>query len=126
MKLKLDENLSRRTAELFRAAGHDATTVFDQGLASAVDRSLIDHCRDEGRALVTLDLDFSNPFVFPPGEYPGIAVFRLPRNPTSADIDRAAQVLISALVTEKLDRKLWIVEPTRIRLYRPERDDDWD
>jgi Domain of unknown function (DUF5615) len=124
LKLKLDENLGHRTATLFRAAGHDALTVFEQGLSGVTDRILIDHCREEGRALVTLDLDFSNPLVFPPWEYRGIAVFRLPRNPTSADIDRAANILIATLATENLDRKLWIVEPTRIRLYRPERDDD--
>ena len=33
MKLKLDENLSRRAADLIRAAGHDAIMVADQGLA---------------------------------------------------------------------------------------------
>lgn len=124
MNLKLDENLGSRTAQLFRDAGHDASTVFEQGLSGSIDRNLIDHCCDEGQALVTLDLDFANPFVFPPWEYRGIAVLRLPRNPAAADIARAVSVLITTLATEKLDGKLWIVEPTRVRLYQPDVDDD--
>lgn len=124
MKIKLDENLGHSTARLLRQAGHVVSTVFEQNLPGADDHRLIRHCSAEGRALVTLDLDFANPLVFPPWEYRGIAVFRLPRHPTRADIDRATKVFTSALASEVLDGKLWIVESTRIRLYRPEHDDE--
>jgi len=36
MKLKLDENLGRSVAELFRQAGHDTTTVPSEGLCSGL------------------------------------------------------------------------------------------
>ncbi|MGH9405589.1 MAG: hypothetical protein ACRD3D_07115 [Terriglobia bacterium] len=36
---------------------------------SATDQALIETCRREGRCLLTLDLDFSNPLVFRPSEY---------------------------------------------------------
>ena len=124
MKLKLDENLGHRVAGLIREAGHDVSTVFEQNLAGAGDHNVIRRCSAEGRALVTLDLDFANPLVIPPWEYRGIAVFRLPRRPTRADIDRAAKLFTSALASEVLDGKLWIVESTRIRLYRPDREED--
>ena len=52
MKLKLDENLSRRAADLIRAAGHDAATVFSQGVRGAADETLFDVCGRESRALV--------------------------------------------------------------------------
>lgn len=64
MKIKLDENLGQRGAELFRAAGHDVATVPGQGLCSASDRELIMACKAEKRCLVSLDLDFANPLVF--------------------------------------------------------------
>lgn len=124
MKIKLDENLGHRAARIIREAGHDVSTVFEQRLSGAMDRDLILHCNGEGRALVTLDLDFANPLVFPPREYRGIAVFRLPRHPTQTDMDSAVNVFISTLATEKLDGHLWIVETTRLRLYRP--DDEYD
>ena len=40
MKFKLDENLPVEVAELIRAAGHEATTVFQEGLAGKNDALL--------------------------------------------------------------------------------------
>ncbi len=81
MKLKLVENLGERGARLFPSAGHEVSTVPEQNLCSARDRVLIRAYRAEDRCLVTLDLDFSNPFLFPPWEFSGIAVLRLPHKP---------------------------------------------
>jgi len=68
MKLKLDENLGSRGAEILHEAGHDVSTVSLQKLGSTADRKLIEICRTEGRALVTLDLDFGNPFRYEPSK----------------------------------------------------------
>ena len=76
LKFKLDENPCPDCARLFIDAGHDSTTVLVQGLAGTSDSDLIMHCRAEGRALVTLDLDFANPLVFKPSAHHGIAVLR--------------------------------------------------
>jgi predicted nuclease of predicted toxin-antitoxin system len=77
VKLKLDENLGRHAAILFRDAGHDVATVPDQGLSGAEDRQIIDASSSERRCLVTLDLDFGNPLMFNHSEYAGVAVLRL-------------------------------------------------
>lgn len=77
MKLKLDENLGARGRDVFLRYRHDVLTVPEQKLESARDQQLIDICRSEERCLVFLDLDFSNPMVFPPSEYAGIATLRL-------------------------------------------------
>ena len=69
MKIKLDENLGRRIEELFQAAGHDVATVYSEGLSSAADGLVIDAARQEGRCLVTLDLEFGNPLLFRAADY---------------------------------------------------------
>lgn len=118
MKIKLDENLGDRGRAILEAAGHDACTVSRQSLNGADDRQLIEACRAEGRALVTLDIDFANPLVYPPKQYPGIAVIRLPRRPTRADLERGIETLARALAQESLDGRLWIVEPQRVRIHQ--------
>ena len=126
MKLKLDENLGERGAALFRDAGHDVATVASQQLSSAGDRQLITACAAEGRCIVTLDLDFSNPLVFRPWEYAGIAVLRLPSKPNDMDLWIACRTLTGALARAEIIGKLWIVERGRIREYRPDRPEPED
>ena len=76
MRLKLDENFGERCREVLAGAGHDVSTVAGEQMAGAADVDLLETCKREGRCLVTLDLDFSNPLRFPPSGYAGIAVVR--------------------------------------------------
>jgi len=119
VKLKLDENLGERGRHRLEEAGHEVCTVPMQALESATDRDLLARCVAEERALVTLDLDFANPLVFPPSTHRGVAVLRLPRKSTSADLEAAVATLAEALRRQPLDRQLWIVESGRVRVYTP-------
>jgi len=118
MKLKLDENLGNRGADLLQQAGHDVSTVPLQDMCSASDRTLIEVCSREGRCLVTLDIDFANPLVFAPADSAGIAVLRLPPRPTQDDLFETMGVLAAGLKTSDITGKLWIVQRGRIREYQ--------
>ena len=118
MKFKLDENFGHRTLQLFRAEGHDVTTVAEEGLSGCPDQELYGVCVRESRCLVTLDLDFSDVTRFTPGRSGGIAVFRLPRNPTLPVIEGMVTNLLSMLSSEQLTGKLWVVEPGRVRVHQ--------
>jgi predicted nuclease of predicted toxin-antitoxin system len=126
LRVKLDENLGERGRQMLADAGHDVATVAEQGLTSAADSTLLGVCSQEKRCLVTLDLDFSNPFVFSPEDYTGIAVIRLPRQPTPVDLYQAVTTLVSALERGSIEGKLWIIERHRVREYLPEDDGDDD
>jgi predicted nuclease of predicted toxin-antitoxin system len=119
LKLKLDENLGGRGAALLRGAGHDVETVVDEGVCSATDSELIGLCKTEGRCVVTLDLDFANPLLFKPADYPGIAVLRLPDKARPEDLRACIETLSTGLEAESVEGELWIVQRNRIRKYQP-------
>jgi predicted nuclease of predicted toxin-antitoxin system len=79
MKIKLDENFDRRLMPVLAADGHEVDTVPSEGLGGSDDDTVYATCRANGRVLITLDLDFSNPFRFPPDDTEGIIVVRPPR-----------------------------------------------
>lgn len=118
MRFKVDQNLHDEIAELFRARGHDAATVYEQGLDGKSDLVIAEVCKDEQRAVVTLDLDFADELVFPPAEYHGLIVLRLEVQSRPRALKAVSQVF-DLLDKEPLDGCLWIVEEFRIRVRRP-------
>jgi predicted nuclease of predicted toxin-antitoxin system len=115
VKFKIDENLSPSLAAMFEAAGHDAHSVVQQFLGGQPDQRVIDVCSREQRALITLDLDFSNILTYPPANYPGIIVFRLP-DQSHVTVEAAIRRVLDLLPQESLAGTLWIVEERRIRI----------
>ncbi len=122
MKFKLDENFGSRTQHLFQAYGHDVQTVRTQGLQRSSDAHLFEVCRVEQRCLVTLDLDFADVLRFPPSLTNGIVVIRLPRNPSLALLEQLVRQFLQTLAHMSIERRLWIVEPSRIRVHESETD----
>ena len=115
MNFKIDENLPVAAAVILRDAGHDAETVYDEQLAGGEDWQLAEVCRREGRALVTLDLDFSDIRAYPPADYRGIVVLR-PHVQERGLILHLVQATLRLLDDEELPGHLWIVERTGVRV----------
>jgi len=76
MRFKVDENLPIDAAEILRANGHDAMAIFDQQMVGERVPKIASVCRAEGRALVTLDVDFFDIWTYPPAAHPGIVILR--------------------------------------------------
>lgn len=115
MRFKIDENLPVEIAELLRDVGHDALTVQEQRLGGSPDPNIASVCREENRALVTLDTDFADIRTYPPRNYPGIIVLRLKQQ----DKDHVMSTFESITLLfahEQLEGNLWIVGEQHIRI----------
>lgn len=93
MRAKLDENLPLEVARLLRASGWECDTVHD----------------------LTLDLDFADIRTYPPGHFAGIVILR-PAVPSVRQITRLVARVLPILASEWIDGRLWIVEPSRVRV----------
>ena len=115
VRFKLDENLPRDAEALLRDASHDVQTAREERLAGSADPKVLDACLNEGRVLVTLDLDFSDIRLYPPASHKGIWVLR----PRTQSIDNMLTLLkgaLSVLPTEQTDGRLWVIEPGQVRI----------
>ena len=116
MRLKLDENVHGDVSEALAAEGHDAATVHAEGLSGHPDPDVAEAARDEGRCLVSFDLDFADPRTYPPGNFAGLIVLRL-RLPTArSQIDCISRFLAG---DPEVVGKLWILDEVRARDWTP-------
>ena len=117
MRIKLDENIPAALGDLLRAAGHEPSTVAEEGLSGASDTNLLRVAGAEGRLLITFDLDFADVRTYPPGSHAGIVVFRLADQRWSVLQAPAGRVVDGGLLDE-LDGGLAIVDEARVRIRR--------
>ena len=115
MKFKIDENLPVEVADALRDAEYDALMIHDQQMVGYPDPQVAAVCQSEDRAILTLDLDFSDIRAYPPADYRGIVVIR-PRNQAKPTVLRLIAQLIPLLETEPLDGNLWILEENGLRI----------
>jgi len=84
MRFLVDEDLPRLTNDLLRQYEHEAIDVRDIGFRGAKDAQIAAHAQSEGLCLVTGDFDFSDIRNYPPGEYAGLVILKLPRTATAS------------------------------------------
>lgn len=115
MKFKVDENLPGELAAELRTLGHDADTVFDEGLAGVLDPALMDAASRENRILLTLDKGIANLERYPLEQHAGVVLFRPARSGRRGVLAFIRERLPSLLELD-LPQRLTIVGPTRIRV----------
>ncbi len=116
MRFKIDENLPPDLAEFLRENGHDATTVWDQGLRGKADPEIAKACAVENRVLVTLDLDFADIRAYPPERSRGLVVMRVVRQDRKHVLEVFRRML-PTLEQNELAGQLWILDEWSVRVH---------
>jgi predicted nuclease of predicted toxin-antitoxin system len=119
MRFLIDEDLPRSMDALLQRYGHEAVDVRDVGLRGAKDSQIASYAQSEGLCLVTGDLDFSDIRNYPPREYTGLIILKLPRRASASFILNLLESFLEreALVAQ-IPGKLAIVEAGRARIRR--------
>lgn len=119
MRFLIDANLPRSAIAALTARGHQVEFARDIGLGAAPDVQIAERIRQTGDALLTRDLDFADVRQYPPKQYGGIVVLRVPEHFTAAEIvvvlDR---FLAEPRFVDNLKGRLAIVDEGRVR-FRP-------
>lgn len=110
-------NLSPALADRLREQGHDAIHVVDIGDGKLPDGDIFERAADDGRVLVTLDLDFGEIFGSVHNAKSGLILLRLKLVGQSHVWDRLQQAIGQA--AEALETgAIVLVEDARIRIRR--------
>jgi predicted nuclease of predicted toxin-antitoxin system len=115
MRFKIDQNLPAEFVSILAQAGHDAVTVWNQNLGGAPDPQIVAVCQQEGRVLITADLDLSDIRHYPPQQSPGFLVLRLKQQTQPNQVALLRRIL-PLFATTPLAGRLWIVEPGGVRV----------
>jgi predicted nuclease of predicted toxin-antitoxin system len=119
MRFLIDANMPRSAIGTLTARGHHVEFARDIGLAAAPDAQIAERVRQTGGALLSRDLDFADVRRYPPQQYGGILVLRLPDHFTAAEIVAVLErFLAEPQFVENLPGRLAIVDESRVR-FRP-------
>ena len=115
MRFKVDENLPSEIASDLRTSGHEADSVWDEGLSGAPDPAVLARAKRESRVVLTLDKGVGDIRAYPPELYPGIVLFRPVKAGRSSVLEFVRRHL-PALLDRKMEGHLFVVSERGIRI----------
>lgn len=115
MKFLADAGISPKTVAFLNAAGQDAVHVRQIGLQRASDADIVRRARQEGRVVLTFDLDFSQILALGVADSPSVVIFRL-SDETSTSVNWKLEAVITERRAELEQGALILVEDRRYRM----------
>lgn len=93
MRFLADMGISPRTVNWLRASGYEAVHLVEEGLEQLPDDEILVKARDEGRILLTVDLDFGYLLAVTGEQLPSVILFRLGNESYEMINERLSEVL---------------------------------
>jgi predicted nuclease of predicted toxin-antitoxin system len=118
-KLKVDENLSVQLKSALSRLGYNVETARDEGLLGQSDTEIASAAGKGDRVLLTLDLEFGDLRKHPPGNHPGIVLFR-PRSFGPLAVNHFVEGFLKSIDLMDFPGCIIIVDPSKVRVRRPQ------
>jgi predicted nuclease of predicted toxin-antitoxin system len=117
MRFLVDMPLSPELAAWLVRQGHEAVHVVEMKLERASDATILERARNEGRVVVTADLDYPRLLALSQAEGPGLILFRGGNYGEQEARERLARVA-ETIPLEELPNSIVVIEKGRIRRRR--------
>ena len=114
MKFLVDMPLSPALAQWLGSKGHDAVHAAAIGLARAPDTDIIARAKQDGRIIVTADLDYPRILALSAADGPAVILFRGGDWKETEAIDRLSAAM-AIIPKDQLASSLVVIEKSRIR-----------
>lgn len=118
MKFFLDANIPYSAMAVFEELGLEAVHARDAGLGKATDKEIILYAEKNKCILVTKDLEFANPFMFPQESHCGVIVLRLPHFFKANQFAEALEEFLNSVNLSDLEKSITVVKPGRYRIRK--------
>ena len=115
MRFLANMGISPRTVEQLRAWGHDAVHLYELGLERATDDEIIALARDQGRMVLTVDLDFAALLARSGANEPTVIIFRV-EHATPAKLNRLLASLLNTFTEDDLANSIVVVREGQVRI----------
>jgi predicted nuclease of predicted toxin-antitoxin system len=109
--------LSPSLAEWLVKQGHEAVHALELGMARAPDTLILERARDEGRVVITADLDFPRLLASAQSDGPGLILFR-GGDHSEQEAKEGLQRALETIPETDLPNSIVILEKGRIRRRR--------
>jgi len=123
MRIKIDENIPARAANILRQFGHETDTVPQQGLTGQDDIRIWEAAQESGCFFITQDLDFSDIRQFAPGTHYGLMLVRL-RIPGRNALVNRIQMLFQTESVENWKGCFVVITDHKLRVRYPTKTSD--
>ncbi len=118
MKFLLDADVPRSIGSMLISQGHDVIDIRDIKPPGTSDTQIYHLIKEQGRILITRDLDFSNILLYPPPSNAGIIVLRTHLFSVS-ELVKIVEDIVTRFSSSELIGSLLIARKGYYRLRKP-------
>ncbi len=115
MRLLADVHISPMTVRHLNELGHDVVRVGEIMRSNAADREIVERAADDGRVVLTQDLDFSNIIALSGAQGPSLITLRL-SDSRVGNVNRVLPTVLVQLESEISSGIVATVEDNRVRI----------
>jgi predicted nuclease of predicted toxin-antitoxin system len=117
VKFLVDMPLSPSLAAWLRDQGHDAIHACDLGLSASSDADVLARAKQDGRIIVTADLDYPRLLALAQTTDPGLVLLR-DGNWSDSDVVSRMREILRALTVADFEQSIIVIDRNRVRRRR--------